>query len=54
MCTVTSATKTQIKCLTAPESFKFTPEFNLNVIVQGKLVEDAECENPDLCKFKYS
>lgn len=49
MCTVISATKTEIKCLTPPENPKFTSEALLTVTVQGKLVETAECANASDC-----
>lgn len=54
MCNIVSATSTQITCLTGPADPEFKLETDLSVVVQGKLMEEAECTVPGTCIFKYS
>ncbi len=54
ICTVTSATTTEIKCLTPPMHANFKLDVPLNVVVEGRLIEDAICNNENGCTFTYT
>jgi len=51
MCNIKSATKTQLTCLTDPAHPDFTLGASLQVVVQGKLIEDSTCVG--VCAFSY-
>ena len=52
MCEVFESTSTEIKCRTktAPETYYDKIH---EVVVAQRILDEAVCSNPDLCKFKY-